>query len=82
MKQRALSGTVALALLAILVANAVPVSAVDTLEDSDFKLQSWSKSIDFLDFVREWASQNNQTPPSDDSHAYMYLHTASEFLKH
>jgi len=57
----------------LLAANAVPVFAVDTLSPSDFELKSWSKTIDFFDYVRLYAVQHNQTPPSEDSHAYLYL---------
>lgn len=60
-------------IIALLTMNTLPVFAVDTLEPSDFKLESWSKTIDFFDYVRLHAAQHNKTPPPEDWHAYLYL---------
>jgi hypothetical protein len=57
----------------LLSVNAFPASAVDTLAPSDFKLKSWSKTIDFFDYARMYAAQNNKTSPPSDWHAYLYL---------
>jgi len=67
------SKIIPLVLIVLLAVNALPVLAVDTLEASDFKLQSWSKTVDFFDYVRAYASQHGKTPPQEDSHAYLYL---------
>ena len=68
------SKVVTFALMVILfTTNILPVSAVDTLGPSDFELESWSKTIDFFDYVRVYAAQYNKTPPPEDSHAYLYL---------
>jgi hypothetical protein len=67
----------ALALVSLITmlftANTTPAFAASTLSPSDFKLKSWSKTIDFFDYVRLYAAQHNQTPPPQDSHAYLYL---------
>jgi len=47
-----------------------PVSAVDTLSANDFKLQSFSKIVDFFDFARQYADPGKK-PPSN-WHAYLY----------
>ena len=72
-RKKPLSEFVTLTLIVMLTLNTLPVSAVDTLEPSDFKLKSWSKTIDFLDYVRAYAAQHGKKPPSDDSHAYLHL---------
>ena len=61
-------------IVSLLATNASPVfGLVDTLDHSDFNLESWSKTIDFFDYARRYAAQHNRTPPPDDSHAYLYL---------
>jgi len=49
-----------------------PASAVDTLSPNDFKLQSFSKTLDFFDFVRSYAASHGMTPPNASLHAYLY----------
>jgi len=49
-----------------------PCSAVDTLTPEDFKLQSFSKTIDFFDFARAYAASHGKTPPPANWHAYLY----------
>jgi len=49
------------------------VSATDTLTPEDFLEISWSKTIDFFDYARSYASAHNLTPPSSDMHAYVHL---------
>jgi hypothetical protein len=53
--------------------NALPVWAIDTLEPSDFQLESWEKKIDFFDYVRLYATIHGKTPPPENSHAYLSL---------
>jgi len=48
-----------------------PASA-DTISPSDFKLQSFSKTVDFFDYVRAYASSHDMTPPNASLHAYLY----------
>jgi hypothetical protein len=49
-----------------------PSSAVDTLTPDDFKLQSFSKTVDFFNFVRNWAASAGKPVPPADWHAYLY----------
>jgi len=49
-----------------------PASAVDTLSPNDFKLESFSKTVDFFDFARHYAAINGKTPPPGNWHAYLY----------
>lgn len=60
-------------IILLLCGNCVGVLAADTLEPSDFQLDSWNKEIDFFDYVREYASLHGKTPPSENSHAYLNL---------
>jgi len=56
--------------LALLI---TPSSAVDTLSPNDFKLQSFSKTVDFFDFTRAYAASHDMTPPPANWHANLYL---------
>jgi hypothetical protein len=49
-----------------------PSLAVDTLTPNDFKLQSFSKTVDFFDFVRTYAAASGKPVPPTDWHAYLY----------
>ncbi len=53
--------------------NVLPVWALDTLQPSDFQLESWRKEIDFFDYVRLYAAIHGKTPPPENSHAYLNL---------
>jgi hypothetical protein len=53
--------------------NVLPVWALDTLQPSDFQLESWQKEIDFFDYVRLYAAVHGKTPPPENSHAYLNL---------
>ncbi len=44
----------------------------DTVTSSDFQAQSFSKTVDWYDYVRAYAIQNGYTPPSTSEHAYIY----------
>src|SRR3989337_3178685 len=61
-------------LMLILATTAVmkTTTAVDTLTPNDFKLQSFSKTMDFFDFCRTYASTHNKTAPPNNWHAYLY----------
>jgi hypothetical protein len=56
-----------------ILVNVLPVWALDTLEPSDFMLESWQKEIDFFDYVRLYAAVHGKTPPPENSHAYLDL---------
>lgn len=48
-------------------------SSAATLSPSDFKLQSFSKTVDFFDYVRQYAASQGMVPPVNASwHAYLY----------
>ncbi len=60
-------------IVVVILCNAFPVFAVDTLEPSDFRLENWSKTVDFFDYIRAYATLHGKTPPPDNSHAYLNL---------
>lgn len=60
-------------LILFIIGNILPVAAIDTLEPADFELDNWSKTIDFFDYVRQYASIHGKTPPPDTDHAYLNL---------
>ncbi len=49
-----------------------PSFAVDTLAPNDFKLQSFSKTVDFFDFARTYAAASGKPIPPSNWHAYVY----------
>lgn len=57
----------------LLLNSSFPVLAVDILQPSDFELDSWSKNIDFFDYVRQYATLHGKTPPKETDHAYLNL---------
>jgi hypothetical protein len=71
MKKRMLLVT-SLTLILTLTLAMKPAAAVDTLTPNDFKLQSFSKTLDFFQFCRNYAAANNKTGPTDNLHAYLY----------
>lgn len=67
---------VAFCLIALLAGFSIttPTFATDTLTPSDLTSPgSWSKTIDFFDYVRAYASAHGQQPPTADEHAYLHL---------
>jgi hypothetical protein len=63
----------ALAVFALASAGILPVLAADVLSPSDFGLESWSKTVDFLHYARLYAVAHGKPLPDPDSHAYLYL---------
>jgi hypothetical protein len=59
--------------IVLLLTSALPVYAIDTLVPSDFEQDSWSKNIDFFDYVRLYAALHGKTPPKETDHAYLNL---------
>jgi len=57
----------------LMLSNILPVSTADTLAPSDFQLESWSKNIDFFDYVRVYAAIHGKTPPAENEHAYLNI---------
>jgi hypothetical protein len=58
-----------------LISTTAPALAIDTLTASDFKQESWAKTVDFFDYVRQNAAKNGITLPLGFSlyHAYLYM---------
>src|SRR6266581_5329481 len=70
------SRIVALAVLGLLVLAMVPRSAsADTVQSTDFQSQSFTKVVDWYDYVRQYAAANGITPPPWVATAHAYLYT-------
>jgi len=71
MKNKSLLGIL---LVCVILASAVlQAFAADTLVASDFKEESWAKTIDFFDYARAYALLHGMTVPPSTWHAYMYM---------
>ena len=57
----------------LLLSSIFPVFAADTLVPSDFEEESWSKNIDFFDYVRLYAAIHGKPVPPETDHAYLNL---------
>ncbi len=44
----------------------------DTVQSSDFNQRSFSKVVDWFDYVRQYADANGFPPPNSSDHAYLY----------
>jgi len=73
LSKKVLCRVVALFFVCSILVNVLPVWALDSLEPSDFQLESWQKEIDFFDYVRLYAAVHGKTPPPENSHAYLNL---------
>ena len=62
-----------LAIFALTSITVTPVFSADTLAPADFNQTSFSKTIDFLDYARNYAAANGGTPPNASSHAWLHL---------
>ncbi len=49
-----------------------PAAAADRLTAEDFKLKSFSKTVDFFDFARRYAAAAGKPVPPANWHAYLY----------
>ncbi len=61
----------ALALMVLSTFTPLSVSAT-TVQSTDFQSQSFSKVVDWFDYVRQYAAANGFTPPNASDHAYIY----------
>ena len=71
MQKKMLPGVLLLAIFGM--ATILPAHAADTLSPGDFKQESWSKTIDFFDYARSYASAHGKTPPPANWHANLYM---------
>ena len=60
-------------LVGMFFAGAVLPIYADTLLASDFKQESWAKTIDFFDYARAYAVVHGMVPPPDSWHANLYM---------
>ena len=63
---------IALSLLFLLPAMAFQTVNASTVSNSDFQSQSFSKVVDWYDYVRQYAANNNLPVPNATEHAYIY----------
>jgi len=71
MQKKMLLGIVLLAIFGM--TTILPVNSAETLSAEDFKQESWSKTVDFFDYVRSYASAHGKTPPPESWHANLYM---------
>jgi hypothetical protein len=71
MQKKILYGTL-LMLIITVTAMIKPSSATDTLTAADFKLESFSKTVDFFDYARAYAASHDKPVPPANWHAYLY----------
>jgi hypothetical protein len=50
-----------------------PIANADTLAKEDFQLESFSKTVDFMDYARAYTNLSDSQPPPSDYHAYVYM---------
>jgi hypothetical protein len=51
----------------------LPIARADTLFKEDFLQESFSKTVDFMDYARAYATLNGLEAPEENSHAYLYM---------
>jgi hypothetical protein len=47
-------------------------ASADTVQSTDFQSQTFSKTVDWFDYVRTYAAANGFPPPNASEHAYLY----------
>jgi hypothetical protein len=65
-----------LAVILVIIASAgimLPIAKADTLVKEDFLQQSFSKTVDFMDYARAYATLNGLEAPPENHHAYLYM---------
>src|SRR5207249_7955560 len=63
---------IALSLLFLVPAMAFQTADASTVSNGDFQAQSFSKVVDWYDYVRQYAANNNLPQPNATEHAYIY----------
>lgn len=61
------------AALMLIISSTTPALAVDYLRPDDFKEESWSKVIDYLEYADVYAALNGKPRPPAGAHAYLYM---------
>jgi hypothetical protein len=64
------------ATLLIIIASAsvvTPIAYADTLLKGDFLLESFSKTVDFMDYARAYANSSGSEAPPSNFHSYVYM---------
>ncbi len=56
-----------------LVSIISPIVNADTLVKEDFLLESFSKTVDFMDYARAYATLNGLQAPPSSYHTYLYM---------
>jgi len=65
-----------LAVILVIIASAgitLPIGRADILVKEDFLQQSFSKTVDFMDYARQYAANNGLEEPPLSTHAYLYM---------
>lgn len=62
-----------LTVIVLTISTITPVLAADYLMPNDFKKESWSKVIDYLEYVDVYAASHGKPRPPAGSHAYLYM---------
>src|SRR6266571_2351325 len=63
---------IALSLLFLVPAVALQTANASTVNNGDFQAQSFSKVVDWYDYVRQYAANNGLPQPNATEHAYIY----------
>jgi len=61
------------AVLLLIISSIAPAFAVDYLRPGDFEEESWSKVIDYLEYVDVYAALHGKPRPPAGAHAYLYM---------
>jgi hypothetical protein len=65
-------------MLLLTIASVSPAFAVDYLRPDDFSEESWSKTIDYLEYVDVYASLHGKPRPPAGAHAYLYMNYVNQ----
>lgn len=60
-------------ILLLVISLIAPAYAIDYLRSDDFEDESWSKTIDYLEYVDVYASTHGKPRPPAGAHAYLYM---------
>ncbi len=63
---------IVLSLLFLIPMVAFQPAQATTVTSTDFQAQTFSKTVDWYDYVRQYAAQNNLPQPNATEHAYIY----------